>query len=301
MMERRSFIKAAGSLGMAVPMSGLMSKAKTKGLVVLHTNDQHSRIDPFPMNHSKHPGCGGFARRAAVIDKIRAEGKDVLLLDAGDVFQGTPYFNYYGGELEFKLMSMMGYDAMTLGNHEFDNGLDGLIKQMPHMNFDIINSNYATENSALSGKIKRYKVFNRGGLKVGVYGLGVELEGLVQEEHYKGLVYLDPIEVANDVEKHLKNKLSCDLVICLSHLGFKYETNKVSDLSLAQVLKYTDLIIGGHTHTFLDAPVNIVNSFGKSVMVTQTGWAGVNLGRVDFEINKGGGVLMSDYTMVKIS
>lgn len=300
-MKRRDFIKGVGVAGLSTTQLSFAIQKQKKKLVVLHTNDQHSRIDPFPKNHPKHAGLGGFARRAFLIDQIRNEGAEVLLLDAGDVFQGTPYFNFYGGELEFKLMSMMGYDAMTLGNHEFDNGIEGLMKQMPHAKFDFINANYGIENSALRGKVKPYKVFNKGGIKVGVYGLGVELAGLVQEEHYRGLVYQDPIKISQDVEKILKEKLHCDLVICLSHLGYSYDGMKVSDLELAKHVQYTDLILGGHTHTFLDTPVNIVNSYKKKIIISQTGWAGINLGRIDFEYNGNEGVLNTDSAMIKVS
>lgn len=299
-MRRRDFVKGVGALSLASSSLSFVAEKRKKKLVVLHTNDQHSRIDPFPMNHPQYPGMGGFARRAAIIDKIRAEGNEVLLLDAGDVFQGTPFFNFYGGELEFKLMSMMGYDAMTIGNHDLDNGIEGLIKQIPHASFPILNANYGVENSALSEKVKPYKVFNRGGFKVGVYGIGVELAGLVQDENYRGLVYQDPVKISQHVEKKLKEKEGCDIIICLSHLGYSYESKKISDLELAKQLQYTDLIIGGHTHTFLDAPVNIVNSYRKKIFISQTGWAGINLGRIDFECDKNEGELKVDSAMVKI-
>lgn len=299
-MKRRDFVKGVGALSVASSSLSFVAEKRAKKLVVLHTNDQHSRIDPFPMNHPQHPGMGGFARRAAIIDKIRAEGNAVLLLDAGDVFQGTPFFNFYGGELEFKLMSMMGYDAMTIGNHDLDNGIEGLLKQMPHASFAILNANYGVENSSLAEKVKPYKVFNKGGFKIGVYGIGVELAGLVQEQHYRGLVYQDPVNISQHVEKILKEKLKCDIVICLSHLGYSYESKKISDLELAKQLRYTDLIIGGHTHTFLESPVNIVNSYRKKIIISQTGWAGINLGRIDFECDKNEGDLKADCAIVKI-
>ena len=297
-MIRRDFIKSVSLTAMAMPLAG--QKEKKKGLVILHTNDQHSRIDPFPANHPKYPGMGGFAKRAAYIDAIRKEGKEVLLLDAGDVFQGTPYFNFYGGELEFRLMSMMGYDAMTLGNHDLDNGVDGLLKQLPHARFDIINSNYAITHERLRKRIKPWKIYHRGGMKIGVYGIGVELEGLVHPQNCDGLQYMDPEKSALEMENILKNK-DCDLIICLSHLGHSYDSRKMSDLRLAKSLKCTDLIVGGHTHTFLDSPVKIVNSSGKNTLISQAGWAGIQLGRIDFEYHVDKDRIEASFGNIKIS
>jgi 5'-nucleotidase len=227
---------------------------------------------------------GGAARRAALIESIRKEEENVLLLDAGDIFQGTPYFNYYGGELEFKLMSMMHYDVATMGNHDFDNGIDGFYAQLPHAKFDFVTANYDFKNTVLNEIIKPYKIINKGGIKIGIFGLGIELEGLVDKKLYKETVYNDPIEIAQDMARILKHNKKCDLVICLSHLGFSYknEPNKTSDLDLAKKTKDIDLIIGGHTHTFLDKPVIEKNSEGKEVIINQVGCYGINLGRIDF-------------------
>jgi 5'-nucleotidase len=227
---------------------------------------------------------GGVARRAALIESIRMEEENVLLLDAGDIFQGTPYFNYYGGELEFKLMSMMHYDAATMGNHDFDNGIDGFYAQLPHAKFEFVSANYDFKNTILNEHVKPFKIFNKGGIKIGVFGLGIELEGLVDKKAYKETAYLDPIEIAQDMTKILKHKEKCDLVICLSHLGYSYknEPNKISDVVLAKKTKDIDLIIGGHTHTFLNKPVIEKNSDGKEVIINQVGCHGINLGRIDF-------------------
>jgi 5'-nucleotidase len=227
---------------------------------------------------------GGAARRAALIESIRKEEENVLLLDAGDIFQGTPYFNYYGGELEFKLMSMMHYDVATMGNHDFDNGIDGFYAQLPHAKFDFVTANYDFKNTVLNEIIKPYKIINKGGIKIGIFGLGIELEGLVDKKLYKETVYNDPIEIAQDMARILKYNKKCDLVICLSHLGFSYknEPNKISDLVLAKKTKDIDLIIGGHTHTFLDKPVVEKNAEGKEVLINQVGCYGLNLGRIDF-------------------
>ena len=286
-MKRRDFIQktAASStlLGLGLSLSSFET-VKSKHLTVLHTNDVHSYIDPFPVTHPKNPNMGGVSRRAALIESIRKENPNVLLLDAGDIFQGTPYFNYYGGELELKLMSMMNYDLATLGNHDFDNGIDGFYSQMHHANFDFVSANYNFENTILNGKVNPYKIIHKNGIKIGVFGLGIELEGLVDKKNYKETVYLNPIEIAQDMSRILKQEKKCDLVICLSHIGYQYKNDhdKICDVKLATLTKDIDLIIGGHTHTFLDKPTVLKNAEGKDVLVNQVGCYGINLGRIDF-------------------
>ncbi len=290
-MKRREFIQktALTSVMVGLPTLPLMGFAsdKIKHITILHTNDTHSHIDPFEASHPRNPNMGGVARRAALVEKIRKENPNTLLLDAGDIFQGTPYFNYYGGELELKLMSMMKYDAATLGNHEFDNGLEGFLAPLPNANFDFINSNYDFSNTILDGYIKKYKTFDLDGIKIGVFGLGIELDGLVSKSHYKETKYLDPIEIAQEMTRFLKEEQKCDLVVCLSHLGYKYNNSKISDLVLASKTKNIDLIIGGHTHTFLNKPTLVDNIEGKSVVVNQVGCFGINLGRIDFYFESG--------------
>ena len=287
-MKRRNFIKNTAATSALLSLSGLslssFSSIKEKKITILHTNDVHSHIDPFPENHPRNPSMGGVARRANIIEQIRKEEENVLLLDAGDIFQGTPYFNYYGGELEFKLMSMMKYDLATLGNHDFDNGIDGFFAQLPNANFDFVSANYDFKNTELNGIVKPYKTFLKDGIKIGVFGLGIELEGLVDKKLYKETKYYNPIEVATDITKTLKETEKCDLIICLSHLGFDYknEKDKPSDLKLAATTQDIDLIIGGHTHTFLDKPVIKTNKVGKQVVINQVGAYGINLGRIDF-------------------
>lgn len=287
-MKRRDFIKntAASSalLGIAGFSLSSFTSSDLKHITILHTNDVHSYIDPFPADHPRNANMGGVARRAALIESIRKENKNVLLLDAGDIFQGTPYFNYYGGELEFKLMSMMKYDVSTLGNHDFDNGIDGLYSQLPNAKFEFVSANYDFKNTVLDSHVKPYTIKHVDGIKVGIFGLGIELDGLVDKKNYKETVYNNPIEVATDMARVLKTEQKCDLVICLSHLGFKYkdEPNKPSDIVLAQKTKDIDLIIGGHTHTFLDKPVIEKNLEGKEVLINQVGCYGLNLGRIDF-------------------
>ena len=208
-MKRREFIEktAASSALLSLGLSlSSFDTAKTKQLTVLHTNDVHSYIDPFPADHPRNANMGGVARRAALIETIRKENPNVLLLDAGDIFQGTPYFNYYGGELEFKLMSMMKYDASAIGNHDFDNGLQGLYAQLPHATFDFISANYDFKNTVMNGFVKPYKIFDKNGIKVGVFGLGVELQGLVDKKMYGETVYNDPVETAQDMVRILKTE-----------------------------------------------------------------------------------------------
>ena len=288
-MKRREFIKNTAATSSLLTFGGLSLTSfnvveNIKKITILHTNDTHSHIDPFPDDDPKNPNQGGAARRSVIVEKIRSEEEHVLLLDAGDIFQGTPYFNYYGGELEFKIMSMLKYDLATLGNHDFDNGIDGFYAQLPHAKFDFVSANYDFKNTVLDGIVKPYKVLKKAGLKIGIFGLGVELDGLVDKKLYKETVYNDPIDVSKDIVRQLKEVEKCDLIICLSHLGFKYknEPEKVCDILLAQQTKDIDLIIGGHTHTFLDKPIIEKNSDNKDVIINQVGCYGINLGRIDF-------------------
>ena len=290
-MSRRKFIKQTllSGFGLAslnlIPFSSFaLKKAKHTKITILHTNDVHSHIEPFPENDPKYPGLGGAARRASLIQQIRNEEKNVLLLDAGDVFQGTPYFNMYEGEIDFKLMSLMQYDCATIGNHDFDNGIDGLNKMLPHAKFPFVNANYDFSETILNGKIKPYHTFIKDNVKIGVFGIGVELEGLVDKRLYKKTKYNNPVLTANKIAKELKSTEKCDLIICLSHLGYEYKSDKISDVKLAAQTKNIDLIIGGHTHTFLDKPSKINNLENKKTLVTQVGWAGINLGRLDFYV-----------------
>ena len=258
-------------------------------LVILHTNDVHSRIDPFPDDGSRNAGYGGAARRAAIIEQLRKEHEHVLLLDAGDIFQGTPYFNFYLGELDIKLMSAMGYDATTMGNHDFDGGLENYEKQMREQgNFPVIISNYDFSDTVMHDRYISRKVFTKGDLRIGVTGAGIEMDGLVPPALYGPTRYLDPIAHATAEADILKHDEKCDLVICLSHLGYKYDNAKVSDIHLAQNSRSIDIIIGGHTHTFMDQPEYYRNKEGQSVMINQVGWAGIRLGKIEvtFEANR---------------
>jgi 5'-nucleotidase len=281
--SRRKFIfRAAGLTALAAfgELPALAASGKTRKLTILHTNDTHSQIDPFALNDPDYPGMGGITKRAEIIKKVRSEEENVLLLDSGDIYQGTPYFNFYGGSIEFKLMSMLGYDAATMGNHDFDIGLDGFLRNLPHAKFPFLCSNYDFKNTILDGHTLPYKIFNKQGLKIGVFGIGIKLQGLVLDRMYLETKHLDPIETATDMARLLKQEKQCDYVICLSHIGYKYET-AMCDMRLAQQTRNIDLILGGHSHTFLNEPVPFKNLDEKDVLVAQTGRAGIRLGRID--------------------
>lgn len=292
-MHRRTFLNNSLAAATLVGCGGMAlnacQKQSQKKLTILHTNDVHSHIDPFPSTHHRYSDQGGVARRATLVAQIRHENPNTLLFDAGDIFQGTPYFNFYGGELEFKLMSMLKYDAATIGNHDFDNGINGLLAQLPHAQFPFLSANYDFSKTVMDGLVSPYKIFAVNGLKIGVYGLGIKLEGLVNKDLCKETVYLHPYEIARDMERTLHEDEQCDLIVCLSHIGYDYKNKDIpSDLGLAKTTRHTDLIIGGHTHTFLDKPTLVQNAVDKTVLVNQVGCYGIQLGRVDFYFDANG-------------
>ena len=225
-----------------------------------------------------------------LIDLIRSEERNVLLLDAGDIFQGTPYFNIHGGELELRLMSNLGYDAATMGNHDFDGGIDGFDRVLKHANFPFLCANYNFDNTVLKGKTKPYQIFYKDHLKIGIFGLGVELDGLVSPALFKETSYLDPLQKAQEIATLLKKDEKCNLVICLSHLGYIPRLNKMCDTVLATETSNIDLILGGHTHTFMEKAEIHKNKIGQPVLINQVGFAGLMLGRIDFYFNKKGAV-----------
>ncbi|MEO5647525.1 MAG: metallophosphatase [Chitinophagaceae bacterium] len=291
MLSRRKFLAqsalTAGAILSSNTLLASMNELESVNrLTILHTNDVHSRLDPFPMDGSKYEGCGGVAARAELIKKIREEEQHVLLLDAGDIFQGTPYFNVYKGEPEIKAMSAMNYDAATMGNHDFDGGLENFASQLMHANFPLIICNYDFSGTAMENKFLPYKIFRMGKIKVGITAVGIELHGLVPDNLFGSTVYMDPVMKANDTAYKLKREHNCDFVICLSHLGYKYQYGKVSDMILAKDSEYVDLIIGGHSHTFFDEPELVKNKMGSDVLINQVGWGGLVLGRLDFEFSK---------------
>jgi len=302
-ITRRSFIRnlsvggaiIAGSL----PLLAVQNK-DTHHLCILHTNDTHSRIDPYPANDPNYPNMGGYARRAGLITSVRQSIEHVLLLDSGDIFQGTPYFNVYGGEPELKLMSQMQYDASTIGNHEFDNGLDHLSKIIHNASFPFISSNYDFTGTPMDGKTLTHKVIQKGKIKVGLYGLGVELKGLVSNNLYGDTKYADPLQTAKKMEHFLKEEKKCDVIICLSHLGYRYENDQVSDVVIARNTRFTNIILGGHTHTLLENSAEILNAAEKKVFIGQTGYGGVRLGRMDLYFNEKNNETLVEVDTIKI-
>lgn len=282
-MKRRNFIQQTSLLaGAALVAPTLISaKKKTTKLVILHTNDTHSNIEPFAANHPKFPHLGGVAKRATLVNQIRNQEDNVILLDAGDIFQGTPYFNKYKGVLEMKVMQEMKYDVVTLGNHDFDIGITGYVTAKKHADFQVVNCNYQITNASLTELIAPSTIIKRGGLKIGIIGVGIDLNGLVPSEVTSQIIYYDPILAVQKQVEVLQEK-NCDYIICLSHLGYEYPTeNKVSDILLAQKTTGIDLIIGGHTHTFLGSAVPVKNKSGHTTLINQVGYAGLFIGRID--------------------
>jgi len=292
MFNRRTFLKQSilggGALSLGLFPNELFASGQLVRLTVMHTNDMHCHIDPFPNSNAEYSGRGGMVRLASLIAKSRAENPNMILLDAGDMFQGTPYFNFFKGDLMLKLMSKMGYDGGTIGNHEFDNGLEGIVSALKYAKFPIVSSNYDFSDTILSGLVMNHHILHKSGIKIGIYALGIELDGLVDKSNYGNTRYLDPLAVTLKMEQMLKKDHHCDLVICLSHLGFSYQHNKISDSTLAPQTQYTDLIIGGHTHTFLDTPLELKNKDQKLILINQAGWAALAAGKIEFIFDRTG-------------
>jgi 5'-nucleotidase len=288
-MNRRKFLQQTGlAAGSLVAGNAAFGRDAVHRLTIIHSNDVHSRLDPFPMDGSMNAGRGGVAARAALIQSIRQREGQVLLLDAGDIFQGTPYFNVFKGEPEMKAMRMMGYDAAVMGNHDFDAGMEVFANQLvAHGRFPILMCNYGFDNTPMENLYQPFKIFQKGKLRIGVTGVGIELQTLVPESLYGKTEYKDPIVHANRVAYLLRKEKKCDMVICISHLGDRYTDNKVSDEVLAKESEHIDLIIGGHTHRFFDQPREYTNKLGRNVLVNQVGWGGLQLGRLDYRFEGG--------------
>lgn len=282
---RRKLFQKFGllSIGLIVPkwLRAASKKKPASKLVILHTNDTHSQIDPMPANHNKFPNQGGIVARQALINEYRKANEHVLLLDAGDFFQGTAYFNRFKGVLEMKLMSALAYDVVTLGNHDFDIGIDGFMNAQQYANFKFVNANYNFGQTAMAQVVSPYHIIQKGPYKIGIFGIGVDLNGLVPAGNFSGIEMKDPYECAASTTRNLQAQ-GCNLIICLSHLGYQYEDpTKPSDLLLAQKVAGIHLIIGGHTHTFMDAPAKITSVNGQDVWIHQVGWAGLRLGVIE--------------------
>jgi len=288
MITRRTFLTASAAFGatlVAEPRYLIGANAAETVITILHTNDTHSQIDPLPPN-DRNAGKGGVARRATLVKRIRKENPNTLLVDAGDVMQGTPYFNFYKGEVEYKAMSAIGYDAGTLGNHEFDNGVDALAAALKHASFDIVSANYDVTGTVLQGRVKRYVVKTLGGIRVGLFGLGVSPVALITPDNFKGVTFIDPAIAARDVVKKLREEERCSLVVCMSHLGY-YEDGQRGDAFIASKIDGIDFIASGHTHTFMEEPVTQKQPCGANTLIFQVGRSGIYVGRVDFTFRTG--------------
>jgi len=292
MINRRKFLTNSAAFGAALVClpRGLAFEASAADTVItiLHTNDTHSQIDPLPPN-DRNAGKGGVARRATLVKRIRKESPNTLLVDAGDVLQGTPYFNFYKGEVEYKAMSAIGYDVGTLGNHEFDNGVEALAAALKFANFDIVSANYDVKGTVLEGRVKPYVVKTVGGIRVGLFGLGISPVALITPANFKGVTYLDPVIAARDVVKTLREKERCALVVCMSHLGY-YDNpirNVVGDSQVAAQVDGIDFIASGHSHLFMEQPVTQTQPCGAQTLIFQVGKSGVYVGRVDFTFRTG--------------
>jgi len=254
-------------------------------LVILHTNDTHSQVEPSEKSSLATSDMGGYARRIGVIEKIRSEEKNVLLLDAGDYWQGTPYFNFFNGRIEIDALNRMKYDATTLGNHEFDNGTDTLAAVIQNLNIPLISSNYDVTNSVIRDFVKPWIILKKAGLKIGIMALNVNPESLILESNIRDINYLDPVAKAQEISEYLKNKEKCDLIICLSHLGSDKDSKSVNDFEIARKTKFIDVIIGGHSHTMLEN-AKTKNAAGRDVIIAQMAKSGFYLGRIDLLLTK---------------
>ena len=261
--------------------AGLLS-AQQKELVILHTNDTHSQIEPNPTTASRNAGEGGIVRRAAYFDQVRKEEPNVIVVDAGDFVQGSPYYNFFGGEVEIKMMNKMGYDVGTLGNHEFDNGLEPLAKILAMAEFPIICANYDCTGTPLAPYIKPTAIVERGGIKVGFVGICIKPDGLISKKNFGDIKYLDPVESLNKYAAELK-KQGCDLVVCVSHVGFFKDRENEGDRQLAANSTDVDIIIGGHTHTNLQGCEEQANRNGKLVKIVQNYKSGFKVGRINVD------------------
>lgn len=261
--------------------------AKGKQLLILHTNDTHSCVIPLNSNlaDTMLAGRGGFLRRAAMIDQMRTEDKELLLLDSGDFSQGSPYYTMFKGDVETELMNIMGYDAATIGNHEFDFGLDNMARLFKKVNFPIVCANYDFTGTVVEGLVKPYVVIKRKGVKIGIFGLSPKLEGLVMASTCAGVKYLDPIKTANDIADKLKNEEKCDVVICLSHLG--WDEAGLNDMEMMAKTRNIDLVLGGHSHSYFQKLNYVRNLDGKEIPNDQNGKHGIFVGKITLNLEKG--------------
>src|SRR5438874_6700645 len=304
MINRRRFLKSSLITGAALVLpsslvspkvwsalaESLLDVAAGEVLVtILHTNDTHSQIDPVSESDKTWGGKGGVARRATVVKRIRKENPNTLMVDAGDVFQGTPYFNFYKGEVEYKSMSLIGYDVVTLGNHDFDNGVNALAAAMKFANFEFVSTNYDVRGTVLEARVKPYAVRTLGGVRIGLFGLGISPDNLITPQNFQGVKYMDPVQMARGVVRLLREQEKCQLVVGMSHLGYyaNPRNNEIGDTQVAAQANGIDFIASGHTHTFMEKPVLQKNPAGKDTIIFQVGKSGIYVGRIDFKMKDG--------------
>ena len=265
----------------------VVAVAQKKQLVILHTNDTHSCIMPLNPNlaDTALAGRGGFLRRMALIEDERAKTPGLLLIDSGDFSQGSPYYNFYKGEGEVELMNRMGYDVATIGNHEFDFGLENMARIFRMAKFPIVCANYDFTGTSVEGLVKPYTIIKRNGLKIGLFGLSPQPKGLVDTTKFVGVKYLDPVETARRMAALLKTKKRCDVIICVSHLG--WEDEELTDQMLVPATRDIDIVLGGHSHTYMKTLQYVKNVDGKDVPVDQNGKHGIWIGRIVLDLEKG--------------
>ena len=258
-----------------------------KQIVILHTNDTHSQIVPVPKYENEgNTSCrGGFIRRVAVVNEERKKEPDLLLFDSGDFSQGSTYYTLFRGDVEVGLMNMMGYDAATLGNHEFDFGIENLARVAKMAKFPLVCANCDFTGTMCEGLIKPYVIIKRKGFKIGVFGLAPKIQGLVMQQNIQGVKYLDPYTTANEIARKLKEDEKCDLVVCLSHLGWDLKP-RPDDAQLIAATRNIDIVLGGHSHTYMGHLEWVNNIDGKPVPTEQNGRLGAYVGRIVMKLQK---------------
>ena len=284
-MNRRIFLKNSAVLlasGFLMRYAHALAPRKNTWSI-LHTNDFHSRFLPFAATHKRHANQGGIARLTQLVSELRQKHEHVTLFDSGDVFQGTPYFNVFKGHPELQWMQRMEYDATTLGNHDFDMGVEHVFYLRKQYNTPTLLINYTYEKDSDLGVIQPYKIIEKGPIRIGVTGVSIDLVGLQGETNRGSFAYFDPVEKLQEQVNFLRKNKNCNAVVVLSHLGYQYSSEKIDDIKLAQRTEGIDVILGGHTHTFLDEPTVVKNRAGKKVVINQAGWAGLKLGHLQFE------------------
>ena len=256
-------------------------KRQKKELVILHTNDTHSCIYPLSSNlaDTTLAGRGGYLRRINMIKQEREKAPELLLFDSGDFSQGSPYYTLFKGDIEVNLMNMMGYDACTIGNHEFDYGLENMARLFRMCKFPVLCANYDFTGTPVEGLVKPYTIIKRNGIKIGIFGLSPKMDGLVDYKNCKGVKFIDPVQKAGEMADLLKKKMKCDVVICISHIG--WDMGKLTDdQDVIGGTRNIDIVLGGHSHTYLEKPKFVKNADGKDIPVDQNGKHALYVGKI---------------------